>query len=106
MESFRTFLRGMCRCFQDDENENGDKNLYAEPPVSVDTRRVTFLLPKKKQMWRLTRKTWFEEQFETIEKKRAMRMVDQLRVFDKLSDVEVVKPAIPSTSESSPSNII
>jgi len=51
IESFRTFLRGVCRCFQD--NENGNKNLYAEPPVPVDKRRVTFLLPKKKKsVWR------------------------------------------------------
>jgi len=36
-----------------------------------------------------------------------MKMVDQLREFDKLDDdVEVVKPAIPSTSESYLSNII
>jgi len=41
-----------------------------------------------------------------IEKKRAIRMLDQLREFDKLSDVEVVKPTIPSTSESYLSNII
>jgi len=106
MERFRTFLRRVCRCFRDDENENRDKNLYAEPPVSVDTRRVTFLLPKKKKRWRLIRMTWSKEQYEMIEKKRAMKMVDQLREFDKLSDVEVVKPAIPSTSESYLSNII
>jgi len=39
------------RCFRDDENENGE-NLYAEPPVPVDTRRVTLLLPEKKRRWR------------------------------------------------------
>jgi len=54
----------------------------------------------------LTRKTWFEKWCEVIKKKRAMRMVDQLREFDKLSDVEVVKAAIPMTSESYLSNII
>jgi len=79
MENFRTFLREMCRCFRDNENENGNKNLYAEPPVPVDTRRVTFLPSKKKKRWHLARKTWFEERCEMIEKKRAMRMIDQLR---------------------------
>jgi len=107
MESFRIFSRGMCTCFRDNENENGDKNLYAEPPVPVNTRRVIFFLPKKKKRWRLTRKTWFEERYKMIEKKRAMRMIDQLREFDKVNDdVEVVKPAIPLTSESCLSNIM